>query len=131
MTTILAAVLLSSPAIQAVRVKLDDKEILFDVPPIMRSKVTMVPVRPLINAMNGTLRWEMEKGTVTIWRDPNRVDFHVGSRHANVNGKVATMDEAAFVEKGRVFVPLKFIALSSGYVISEEKGWIILREKKY
>lgn len=112
---------------QAIKVKLEDQVVKFDVPPVMRNKVTMIPVRNLLDAMKGTLRWDIAKETVTIWKGHHRIDFIIGNRQANVDGKVIAMDEAAFVDRGRLFVPLKFVATSTGYTMSSEGGFLVLR----
>lgn len=90
----------------------------------------MVPVRNLVTAMGGTMRWNLESRVVSVWRSNRRWDMTLDSRQAVVNGKVKNMEEASFMEKGRIFVPLKFMAEAGGYIISSEGGWFVLRLNK-
>ncbi len=112
---------------QSVKVKVEDIVVKFELPPMMTNRVTMVPLRGIVDAMGATMRWNLEKETVSIWKGNRRIDFVLNSRSANVNNKRMEMEEAPFMHKARIFVPLKFIAIAAGYVTSQEKGWYVLR----
>lgn len=112
---------------QSVRVKIEDTKVNFELPPMMTNRVTMVPLRGIVDAMGGTMRWDLEKETVTIWTGNRRIEFVLNSRSASVNSKRMEMEEAPFMHKARIFVPLKFMAVAAGYVSSQEKGWYVLR----
>lgn len=110
-----------------IKVMVENKPVTFDAPIIDRDGVTMVPLRNLVDAMGGTLRWDITRQTVTVWRASKRIDVTLNSRQGMVNGKTIQMDEAPFLNKGRLYAPLKFIAESSGYLVSHEKGAYVLR----
>lgn len=114
----------------AQKVKVEGVEVAFDASPRMVRGVLMVPVRNLVTAMGGTMRWNLESRVVSVWRSNRRWDMTLDSRQAVVNGKVKNMEEASFMEKGRIFVPLKFMAEAGGYIISSEGGWFVLRLNK-
>jgi hypothetical protein len=112
---------------QSIQVRIEDKPVTFDAPPMERARVTMVPIRNMVDAMGATMRWDLDRQMVSVWKANNRFDVTLGSRSAVVNDRPVTMDEPAFINKGRIYVPLKFIAQSSGYVISNEGGAYVLR----
>jgi len=114
---------------QKIAVKIENTPVKFDAEPMDRNKVAMVPLRSMLDAIGATMRWDLEKQTITFWHKGTRADFVVGNRQAMVNGKRVDLDEAPFVASNRIYAPLKFIATSCGYVISLEKGWYVLRGK--
>ena len=92
--------------------------------------VTMVPVRSMLLAMDGTMRWDLANQTLTGWKGGKRFDVVLNSRTATVNEKAMTMEEAPLIFKNRIYVPLKFVADATGYIISVENGWYVLRPPK-
>lgn len=87
----------------------------------------MVPIRNMVWALNATFKWDPVKQMISVWHTSNRFNVIINSRQATANGKQVWLDEAPFVLDGRVFVPLKFIANSTGHIISQESGWLVLR----
>jgi hypothetical protein len=112
---------------QKVRVKVDNEIVAFETMPRQINGITMVPLRTMMDSMQGSMRWDLATKTVSAWKNSRRFDFVLNSRDAMVNDKPMRMDEAPIIIKNRIFVPLKFVADASGYVISMEDGWYVLR----
>lgn len=112
---------------QAIRVKIEDRPVTFDASPITRERTVMVPIRSMVSALSATFKWDPVKQLVTVWHTSNRFDVTINSRQASANGKQVWLEEAPIILDGRVFVPLKFIADSTGHIISQEGGWLVLR----
>lgn len=110
-----------------IRVRIADSPVVFDAEPREVRGVTMVPIRSMVEAMGGTMRWDLSKQTVSAWRNSKRFDVVLNSRSAMVNDKPVTMEEASLIYKNRIYVPLKFVADAAGYTISMENGWYVLR----
>lgn len=53
------------------------------------------------------------------WTDPQKVIFYIGKKTFRVDGRTLSMDAAPFLENGRAFVPVRFLALALG--VPEEK----------
>lgn len=112
---------------QKVKVKVDNEIVTFDAMPRQINGVTMVPVRTMLDSMQGSMKWDLSSKTVSAWKNSRRFDFVLNSRDAVVNDKPMRMEEAPIIIKDRIFVPLKFMADAAGYVISMEDGWYVLR----
>lgn len=112
---------------QDVKVKIDNEAIVFDAMPKKVNGITMVPIRSMMDAMQGSMRWAPDTRTVSAWKNSRRFDFVLNSRDAMVNDKPMRMEEAPMIHKNRIYVPIKFVADASGYIISQENGWLVLR----
>lgn len=128
----LFAVLLAASAVAAVsaqklQVKIEQRVVLFDVAPMERNGITMVPLRSMLDAMDSSMKWDMDRQVVTGWKNSRKFEVLLNSRDARVNDKTVTMDEPAYIHRGRIFVPLKFVAEATAHLISREEGWYVLR----
>jgi len=85
----------------------------------------------MMDAMGGTMKWDLSKQTISAWKKSNRFNVVLNSRSAVVNDKPTSMEEASLIYKNRIYVPLKFVADASGYVISMESGWYVLRPTRH
>ena len=112
-----------------IRIKVGSEVVSFESEPIEVRGVTMVPIRTMLDSMGGTMRWDMDKQTLSAWRKSRRFNVVLNSRSAVVNDKATTMEEASLIYKNRIYVPLKFLADAAGYSISMEKNWYVLTSK--
>lgn len=112
---------------QDAKVKIGDEAIVFDAQPKKVNGVMMVPIRSMMDAMQGSMRWAPDTRTISAWNNSRRFDFVLGSRDSMVNDKPMRMEEAPMIHKNRIYVPIKFVADASGYIISQEDGWLVLR----
>lgn len=126
---VLAAIVLACTAAtaQKVKIKVDNEVVAFDTMPRQINGITMVPIRTMLDSMQGSMRWDLATKTVSAWKNSRRFDFVLNSRDAVVNDKPMKMDEAPIIIKNRIYVPLKFVADAAGYVVSLEDGWYVLR----
>ncbi|MBC8064527.1 MAG: copper amine oxidase N-terminal domain-containing protein [Chlorobia bacterium] len=109
------------------KIKVGNEVVTFDAMPIKVNGITMVPIRSMVSAMEGTMRWSPDTRTISVWNKSKRFDLVLNSRDAMVNDKPMKMDEAPLIRKNRIYVPIKFVADASGYMISQESGWLVLR----
>ncbi len=112
---------------QNIKVKVGNEIVSFDAAPRKVNGITMVPIRSMMDALQGTMRWTPDTQTISAWANSRRFDFVLRSRDAKVNERPMRMEEAPVVHKNRIYVPIKFIADASGYIISQEEGWLVLR----
>ena len=110
-----------------VKVRIENRTVAFDAEPREVRGVTLVPIRSMVDAMGGTMRWDLASKTVSVWREGKRFDVVLNSRSAVVNDKPVMMEEASLIYRNRIYVPLKFVSDAAGYVISVEDGWYVLR----
>lgn len=77
---------------------------------------TMVPLRPCLESMGGSVVWESEGKKVQVSRqtvagEMISITLTIGSTNATLApGMVKTMDSAPILQNGTTFVPLRFIS---------------------
>ena len=89
-----------------------------DVAPLIRNGRTMLPARFVAENFGATVSWDNDNQIVTIKTDKVEIKIKIGSLTATINGVEITLDSAAFVENGRTYTPVRFIAEALGSVVS-------------
>jgi len=106
--------------VEAVTVLLNGKALDTDVPALLRDGRTMVPVRPLAEALGATVGWDASTRRVTLKRGEDRVVLTLGSATAQVNGASKALPDgvpAVLAKQGgaeRTLAPLRFVAEALG-----------------
>ncbi|MEI7883822.1 MAG: stalk domain-containing protein [Clostridia bacterium] len=95
---------------QDIRATLNGKNIIFDVPPILKNGRTLVPIRAIAEALGTIVQWNENTQTVTITKASNVVKIIMQNINAQLNGKDIELDTPAEINAGRTIVPLRFIA---------------------
>lgn len=119
--------LLISFALQASTALADDKpiKVLFNEnklelakDPIVTNGTTLVPFRPLFEAMGIKVEWNQAEQTVRATGDNYSLQMKVGSKQAVVNGKNLTLTVAPQTVDGHTLVPIRFISESTGSLVA-------------
>lgn len=119
---ILAALLLCVPAFAhpAITVFVDNVEVNFDQPPIIKDDRTLVPMRRIFEALDAQVFWDEPSQSVTAVHGTDVILFHIGEAGLYKNGQlVYTMPVPAQIINDRTLVPLRAVAESLGC----EVGW--------
>ncbi len=90
----------------------------FDQPPIVVNGRTLVPVRAVVEAMNGQVEWNDITQTVTLSYGSNKILLTIDSTTAYLNGNSVSLDVAPQIINGRTLLPIRFVAESFGYVVN-------------
>ena len=100
----------ASPAAgKTIEVNLDDKTLSFPIAPLLENGTTLVPFRPLFEAMGLEVGWNPEQQTVTGQKDGLTIVMTIGSQVATVNGSGVQMLQAPKIIDGYTMVPLRFV----------------------
>ncbi|MEN1758850.1 stalk domain-containing protein [Anoxynatronum sibiricum] len=83
-------------------------------PFISTSGRTMVPLRAVTEAMNASVDWHAPTQTITIRHADTHITLVPGEPWASINGIQLPLDTPATIVNGRTFVPLRFVAESTG-----------------
>ena len=78
--------------------------------PFLRRDRTVLPIRAVVEAMDGEVGWEASEQRATLTANGNTVVMWIGEIGFTVNGVPDEMDIAPFVENERTFLPLRFAA---------------------
>lgn len=71
---------------------------------------TMVPLRRLAELVGATVEYENATKRITITRATDEIVMTIDSKQAYRNGEAFEMDVAPYVENGRTYVPVRYIA---------------------
>jgi len=86
-----------------------------DQPPVIIGRSTMVPIRFIIEAMDGEVEWDAAANKVTLIRGQQFIEMWLNEPEININGKKVTAPEAPTAMNSRTLVPLR--------ILSEQLGW--------
>ena len=70
----------------------------------------MLPIRFVAEALGATVEWDATNYTVIIRGNNVNLKIPVGSTTATVNETSKALDAPAYIENGRTYTPLRFIA---------------------
>lgn len=109
----------------------EDREIDYDVRPLVQDGRTLVPVRHIAEALGAQVRWDAVNRVVTITGAQSEIRLVVGVGAAMVNGRVVPLDTVPQIVDGRTLVPLRFVAEQMGLIVTwlgDSRTIIITRE---
>lgn len=101
-----------------INVILDGQTLTFDVPPFIDNGRTMLPVRPVFEAMGATVSWDEATQNLSAVKGDTTVVVSVGSVSPTINGVVKTIDVPIKMVNGTVFAPLRFVCEAFGGTVS-------------
>ncbi|PYI51510.1 copper amine oxidase N-terminal domain-containing protein [Paenibacillus flagellatus] len=123
------AVLLALPAAPRasaepdISVYAEGRPIRFETPPLMLGDTTMVPFRPVFEALGLKVQWDADTQTVTGTGDALMIRLQIGSAQADINGAVKRMPLAPRLVGSTAYVPLRFVGEATGReVVWNEEG---------
>ncbi len=88
----------------------DGMPVVNDVAPVIRNERTMLPIRFVAEALGADVAWDDDADKVTITKGDVVIEIFIGQPFALVNGNPVQLDAAAFIENGRTYLPLRFVA---------------------
>ena len=94
------------------------KNIVCDVPPIIRDGRTLVPVRAIAEASNAEVSWNEQKRQVYIKSGKKEIYLTIDSETAVVDGEKVALDVGSTIIEGRTMVPVRFVAETFGYNVA-------------
>ena len=94
-----------------------NKGIVNDVAPVIRQDRTMLPARFIAENLGADVEWDAEARKVIIRNTDVTIELYIGSDKAFVNGEIVVLDSPAFIENGRTYTPVRFIAETLGVTV--------------
>lgn len=101
-------------ASSGISVRVNDSYLSFDQPPLLVNGTTLIPFRPILEALGAQVHWEQATGKVIASRGATQIVLNTRENIASVNGEKVLLDVSARVVNGRTLVPVRFIAESLG-----------------
>lgn len=81
-------------------------------PPKQITGKTMVPFRPLFEALGAQVDYDLVHKAITAEKDDIKIELMIGDKIGKKNGAEINMGTAPVLIKGTTYVPLRFIAES-------------------
>jgi len=103
------------------RIVKDNQESPIDSTPVILNGRTMVPVRPVIEAMGGTVAYDPAARKIDLAFKGRTLTLWIDRYEAVVNGQTVTLEVAPTVLGGRTMLPLRFAAESLGAGVEWDK----------
>ncbi len=120
LTFALASPFLTAPPGKAeagIKVFLEDKLLVFDVPPQLINGRVMVPMRGIFTALQADIKWDAAKRAVTATKGNTQFLLTIDRKTAAKNGRELTLDAAPTIINGRTMVPLRFVGEALGLTV--------------
>jgi len=114
--TLVAAnmLMVNARALGEIRVRLDGRYLVFDVPPMIVNGRTLVPFRVIFEELGWEVNWNDETRTASGTRQGLTIELPMTSKMARINGLPVGLDAPAMTWDGRTLVPLRFVAEAGG-----------------
>lgn len=100
------------------RIVVNQRQLNFDVPPVIKNGRTLVPMRTIFEQLGAIVTWDAKTKMVQAIKGYTTIILKIGSNRALVNGQEVTLDVPAEISKGRTLVPIRFISESLGAQVS-------------
>lgn len=104
-----------------IKVLINNEELISDIPPIVRSNRTLVPLRAIFETLGLTVGWDEATKTITGEKEGVKITLTVNSKDAVANDIPVKLDSPATIVNRRTMVPVRFIAESLGADVQWEK----------
>ncbi len=86
------------------------KTVVNDVAPQIKGDYTMLPIRPVVEALDGDVAWDADTQKITVKLNGNTVVMYVGEKVGYINGVATEMDVASYIDNSRALYQLRFVA---------------------
>jgi photosystem II stability/assembly factor-like uncharacterized protein len=96
----------------------DGTTLMLDSPPIIREGRTLLPIRAVIEALEGSVVWDAVARKATVMLGTHTVEIWIGARQARVDGAYVALDVAAMIVNSRTLLPLRFVAENLGCIVT-------------
>jgi hypothetical protein len=70
---------------------------------------TFVPLRAIAEALNFKVSWNSEQRKVTLQNTAQNIEFKIGSKQVNANGKNLSIETCPYIVEGSTMIPVRFI----------------------
>lgn len=107
--------IISSTAVMAqneIKVYVDEKQVEFDVKPIIYEERTLVPLRAIFEALGAEVTWNQDTKTASAVRGDDTVSITIDSKQLFKNNKAVELDVPAMIVDERTLVPVRAISES-------------------
>lgn len=95
-----------------IKVYIDEKQVNFDVQPIIYEDRTLVPLRAIFEALGAEVSWDQNTRTASAVRGEDTMSITIDSKQLFKNNKAVELDVPAMIVNDRTLVPVRAISES-------------------
>jgi hypothetical protein len=92
---------------------------------------TLVPIRALAEALNGTVDWDEAARMVTVHKDDKTIVMTIGSKNIRVNDIEQAIDVAPDIYSNYTYLPIRFVSEALGADVAYTTGYYDTDSKKF
>lgn len=97
-----------------IKVKIDEKPIIFDVVPTILNDTTLVPLRAVFESLGAEVKWNDKTQSVTLTKGGTVIILHIDNNDVIINGEHKLLEVSPAIVSGRTFIPIRFVSESLG-----------------
>lgn len=118
-----AMIIVAAPAVyadSAIKVYVNGKQVVSDVPAAIVSGRTMLPFRSVFNALgvgDDSIKWDQNSKSIEVSIGGKYIFLAVGSSGAIANDNLISLDAVPYIENGRTLVPVRFVSEALGATV--------------
>lgn len=101
--------------VDSTRMDVDGAIVWLDAPPVIIEGRTLLPIRPVVDALEGQISWDATERKVTVVKGSTSIEMWISNPIALLNGVRTQIDSlnarvTPLIVKGRTMLPLRFVA---------------------
>lgn len=97
------------------KLKVNDKLLECEVPPIVFNDYSVVPARDVFEELGAEVLWEAKSQTVTVNYESTKIKLVINEKTATKNGKKEIMPIASKLINGKTMIPVRYVGESLGF----------------
>ena len=115
------------------KLKVNDKLLECEVPPIVFNDYSVVPARDVFEELGAEVNWEAKTQTVTVNYESTKIKLVINERTATKNGRREVMPIASKLINGKTMIPVRYVGESLGFDVGFDSAtdtvWVKEKEK--
>jgi len=130
LTVLIVCAVAPVSALNEITVYVNGVQLTCDVPPMILSGRTMLPMRAVFEALEATVNWDGATRGITSRRGSTLIQMTVDMPEMTVNGETTTLDVAPTIVDGRTLVPVRAVAQALGATVNYDgvKRMVTIRD---
>lgn len=116
------------------KLKVNDKLLECEVPPIVFNDYSVVPARDVFEELGAEVLWEAKTQTVTVNYESTKIKLVINEKTATKNGKKEVMPIASKLINGKTMIPVRYVGESLGFDVGFDSDtdtvWVKEKQKE-
>ncbi len=113
------------------KLKVNDKLLDCEVPPIVFNDYSVVPARDVFEELGATVSWEAKTQKVTVQYKETKIVLKINEKTATKNGRREVMPIASKLINGKTMIPVRYVGESLGFDVGFDSATdtVFIKEK--